>query len=58
MLGAELAQQIDIAVSVSTEVEVFADDDHLGSKALDEHTLHERLGRLRRLLCIERYTPS
>ncbi len=55
MLGAELTQQIDIAVSVSTEVEVFADDDHLGGKALDQHPLHERLGRLPCLLCIKRH---
>jgi len=41
VLGAKLAQQIDVAVTMSTEVEVFSDNDHFRRETLDEHTLHE-----------------
>ena len=38
---------------MTAEVEVVADDDHLRVEAVDEHTLDEGLGRLRRLVLVE-----
>ena len=38
---AELAQQVDVAVAMTPEVEVVADDDDLRVEALHEHPLDE-----------------
>ena len=54
VFGAELAQQVDVAVAVTAEVEVVADDDHLRVEAVHEHSFDERLRRLCRLALVER----
>ena len=55
VLDTQLAQQHDVAVAVTTEVEVVTDDDHLGVEAADEDALDELLGRLVRLMGVERH---
>ena len=45
-LGAELAQQGDVAPAMVAEVEVLADHHGAGAQAPDEHLGHELLGRL------------
>ena len=47
-LETDLAEQVDVALTVATEVEVLADHDRRRGEAVDQHSLDERLRATRR----------
>ncbi len=54
-LGSDLAEEVDVAVTVPPEVEVLADHDHPRLQALHQHAVDERLGALGGLFGVERH---
>ena len=52
-VGAHLLEQGDVALALVAEVEVLPHDHDLGAEAVDEHLLHELLGRLLRAGLVE-----
>ena len=52
-LDADLAEQVDVAVAMASEVEVLADDDDPGLQASHQHAIDERLGALGGLGLVE-----